>query len=96
MLPWADLSNAFGVHAGARLRRETTGDGLEREGMHWPDLDEDISAENLLLGKTFRRKSGLISAVAGWAGDRLIRRRRWIISAQGNTLGLERIRSVVP
>ena len=21
------------------------------EGIHWPDLDEDISAENLLLGK---------------------------------------------
>ena len=51
MLPWTELLNAFGVHAGARLRRETTGDGLEREGMHWPDLDEDISVENLLLGK---------------------------------------------
>jgi len=22
-----------------------------REGIHWPDLDEDISIENLLLGK---------------------------------------------
>ena len=22
-----------------------------REGIHWPDLDEDISVENLLLGK---------------------------------------------
>ena len=21
------------------------------EGIHWPDLDEDISVENLLLGK---------------------------------------------
>jgi hypothetical protein len=23
----------------------------DREGIHWPDLDEDISIENLLLGK---------------------------------------------
>ena len=23
----------------------------DREGIHWPDLDEDISVENLLLGK---------------------------------------------
>lgn len=23
----------------------------EKEGIHWPDLDEDISVENLLLGK---------------------------------------------
>src|SRR5260221_11175948 len=36
----------------------------DREGIHWPDLDEDISVENLLLGKSsgesqdsFRRRS---------------------------------------
>ena len=23
----------------------------EKEGIHWPDLDEDISVENLLMGK---------------------------------------------
>lgn len=23
----------------------------DREGIHWPDLDEDVSVENLLLGK---------------------------------------------
>jgi hypothetical protein len=23
----------------------------EREGIHWPDLDEDVSVENLLMGK---------------------------------------------
>ncbi len=23
----------------------------EREGIHWPDLDEDISVENLILGQ---------------------------------------------
>ncbi len=23
----------------------------EKEGIHWPDLDEDISIENLLMGK---------------------------------------------
>lgn len=26
----------------------------DREGIHWPDLDEDISVENLLLGKASR------------------------------------------
>jgi len=24
---------------------------MEGEGIHWPDLDEDISVENLILGK---------------------------------------------
>jgi hypothetical protein len=23
----------------------------DKEGLHWPDLDEDISVENLLMGK---------------------------------------------
>jgi len=23
----------------------------DREGIHWPDLDEDVSVENLILGK---------------------------------------------
>src|SRR5437667_8653369 len=46
----------------------------DRKGIHWPDLDEDISVENLILGKasgesqdSFRRgwKSGgsLVTAV---------------------------------
>jgi hypothetical protein len=37
-------------HAAADERNHwrTTGSG---QGIHWPDLDEDISVENLLLGK---------------------------------------------
>ena len=31
-----------------RLKWRFIGD---KEGIHWPDLDEDISVENLLLGK---------------------------------------------
>jgi hypothetical protein len=31
-----------------RNRWQLIGDG---EGIHWPDLDEDISVENLILGK---------------------------------------------
>ena len=31
-----------------RKNRRLIGDG---EGIHWPDLDEDISVENLILGK---------------------------------------------
>jgi hypothetical protein len=30
----------------------------EREGIHWPDLDEDISVENLLLGKPSGESQG--------------------------------------
>jgi hypothetical protein len=29
-----------------------------REGVHWPDLDEDISVENLLLGKPSGESQG--------------------------------------
>jgi len=32
----------------------------DREGIHWPDLDEDISVENLILGQP-RRKPGFVS-----------------------------------
>ncbi len=31
-----------------RARFEVIGDG---QGIHWPDLDEDVSAENLMLGQ---------------------------------------------
>jgi hypothetical protein len=34
------------------------------EGIHWPDLDEDVSVENLLTGKPFRRKPEFIPAMA--------------------------------
>ena len=33
-------------------------------GIHWPDLDEDIGIEGLLLGKKVHRKSSLIRAMA--------------------------------
>ncbi len=34
------------------------------EGIHWPDLDEDISIENLLLGKPLLREPCLVQATA--------------------------------
>ena len=43
----------------------------DREGIHWPDLDEDISVENLLPRPAFRRESGIVSAVVGEAGGSL-------------------------
>ncbi len=30
----------------------------EKEGIHWPDLDEDISVENLLMGKPSGESQG--------------------------------------
>ena len=44
----------------------------DREGIHWPDLDEDISVENLNAGSTLRRKSGIVSAVVGATGHDLV------------------------
>ncbi len=41
------------------------GDG---EGVHWPDLDEDISVENLLLG---RRSSESQRSLEKWMAERL-------------------------
>jgi hypothetical protein len=36
-----------------RQRYEMIGDGI---GVHWPDLDEDISAEGMLFGTPARRR----------------------------------------
>ena len=36
-----------------RAKYETLGSG---EGVHWPDLDEDISAEGMLFGIPARRR----------------------------------------
>jgi hypothetical protein len=38
-----------------RARYQIIGDG---EGVHWPDVDEDISAEGMLHGIPARRPSG--------------------------------------
>lgn len=37
-----------------RVRYEIIGDG---QGIHWPDIDEDISAEGMLYGTPAHRKS---------------------------------------
>ena len=42
-----------------RLRYEISGGG---SGLHWNELDEDISVENLLLGIGDRTKSHLLAA----------------------------------
>ena len=34
------------------------------QGIHWPDLDEDISIEGLLAGQEVRRESGIVRALA--------------------------------
>src|SRR5436309_3262486 len=41
-------------------------------GVHWPDLDEDISVENLLLGQRSRESQGAFQA---WLASREGRRR---------------------
>ena len=47
----------------------------DREGIHWPDLDEDISVENLLLGQP----SGEVRTrfAAGWKSEWLASDRGW-------------------
>ena len=47
-----------------RARFELIGDG---EGIHWPDLDEDISVEGLLAG---RRSAENAASLAKWLEGR--------------------------
>jgi len=47
-----------------RLRFELIGDG---EGIHWPDLDEDISVEGILAG---RRSAESGASLARWMSQR--------------------------
>src|SRR4051794_36322837 len=47
-----------------RTRFELIGDG---EGIHWPDLDEDISVEGLLAG---RRSAETDASLASWLEQR--------------------------
>ena len=50
--------------ASERQNWELLGDG---EGIHWPDLDEDISVEGLLLGLPSRESQ---QSLKGWLGQR--------------------------
>jgi len=50
VLPWAEYQTPSAWKR-EHPRREAKADGLEREGIHWPSLAEEISLENLLLGK---------------------------------------------
>jgi len=47
-----------------RMRFELIGDG---EGIHWPDLDEDISVEGILAG---RRSAESDASLARWMAGR--------------------------
>jgi len=47
-----------------REKYELLGDG---EGIHWPDLDEDISVEGLLAG---RRSAESVASLARWLEKR--------------------------
>jgi hypothetical protein len=51
-----------------RANWELTGDG---HGVHWPDVDEDISAEGMLSGVPAPRPSGTQSRMARPANKRL-------------------------
>jgi hypothetical protein len=51
-----------------RSQRSVSGTADYQAGIHWPDLNEDIRVENLVLSQPFRRKSGFVSAVAGEVG----------------------------
>ena len=42
------------------------------EGIHWPDLDEDISIENLILGKPSGESQ---QSFKNWQADRASRRK---------------------
>ncbi|MGA2033762.1 MAG: DUF2442 domain-containing protein [Thermoguttaceae bacterium] len=50
-----------------RLKYELIGDG---EGVHWPELDEDISVEGLLAG---RRSAESAASLAKWRRKRGLR-----------------------
>ena len=47
-----------------RLRYELIGDG---EGIHWPDLDEDISVEGIVAGRPSAESA---SSLARWLSQR--------------------------
>jgi len=50
-VPLVWFPRLFHANAEARSRWELLGDG---EGIHWPDADEDLSVEGLLVGNRSR------------------------------------------
>lgn len=63
-VPLAWYPRLFHGSQGERKNYELIGDG---EGIHWPDLDEDISVEGLLAG---RRSSESAASLAKWLQGR--------------------------
>ena len=58
-VPMAYFPRLLKAQPEQRLRYEISGGG---SGLHWDELDEDISVENLLLGIGDRTKSHLLAA----------------------------------
>ena len=50
-VPLVWFPRLLGASAAARSKWELLGDG---EGIHWPDADEDLSVEGLLVGNRAR------------------------------------------
>ncbi len=46
-------------------------------GIHWPDLDEDMGVEGLLLGKAFYRKPGVFREMVGSSSLGKVREDGW-------------------
>jgi len=58
-VPMAYFPRLLKAQPEQRLRYEISGGG---SGLHWDELDEDISVENLLLGIGDRTKNHLLAA----------------------------------
>ena len=63
-VPLAWFPRLFHGSEGERANYELIGDG---EGIHWPELDEDISVEGLLAG---RRSTESARSLEKWIGHR--------------------------
>ena len=62
--PWAAAPRLLHGTPAERNSWRLVGDG---EGVHWPDLDEDVSAENLTLGRPSRESQ---TSFARWLQSR--------------------------
>ena len=75
-VPLAWYPRLLAATAGERDNLHLIGDG---EGIHWPDLDEDVSVENLLWG--------------GPSGESAASLRRWLEARRtGNPVALDKLR----
>jgi len=63
-VPLAWFPRLQGGSAAEREHYELIGDG---EGIHWPDLDEDISVESIIAG---RRSSESADSLRKWLANR--------------------------